>query len=389
MTGRERLTKTLKREQTDRIPISPFLYYNTTYEMFDYEPPMDRFFDPEDFDPIERFVEYCDYFGFDVMHTLGTNWDGWSANWQKHTYPYRSAENWDVTVTEEGDEDSRRKEITIRTPKGQLRQIECKKRSSKYLIVSAIEEHMIKTREDFDILREFCPPLDTIDCSLIQRARHAVGDKGLVNSCTGGVINCMDCYRRLDLILMDPYLDEGFFREMAEFFLDWIIKQHKKMIQAGSDVIEFTANLTTSMVGPDFFRDFVLDYDRRLIDAIHEMGAFVNYHNCGDSMKLLHLYNELGMDSFGYLTPPPYGDVDLDEALRILRPDMVLRGNIDQVEFLKTATPNQVRQRVKEVLLKVKDRGNFILSTTDFIFDDTPYDNIRAFVEAGMEFGAF
>lgn len=389
MTGRERLTKTLKREKTDRMPIAPFLYYNTTYEMFDYKPAMDRFFDPLDFDPVEKFVEYCDYFGFDVMHTLGTNWDGWSANWQPHTFAQRSAENWDVTVVEEGDEDSRHKTITIKTPGGQLQQTENKKRSSKYLIVAAIDEHMLKTKEDFEIFRKYCPPMDNIDCSLIRRARKAVSDKGLVDSCTGGVINVMDAYRKLDQIFMDPYLDEGFFREMAEFFLEWIIKQDKKMIEAGADVIEFTANLTTSTVGPDFFKNFVLEYDKRLIDAIHQMGAFVNYHNCGDSMKLLHLYNGLGTDSFGYLTPPPFGDVDLDQALKILRPDMVLRGNIDQVEFMKTATPQQVRQRVKEVLGKVKKRGNFILSATDFFFDETPYDNIRAFVEAGMEYGVY
>ena len=297
MTGRERLTSTFTRQKVDRIPIAPFLYYNAVYEMFDYVPSMDRFFDPEDFDPVEKFVDYCDYFGFDVMHTLGTNWDGFSANWQKHTYPHRSAENWDVTVVEEGDEDSRHKTITIKTPDGELRQTENKKRSSKYLIVAAIDEHLIKTKTDFEIFRKYCPPLDNIDCSLISRARKAVGDKGLVDSCTGGVINVMDAYRKLDLIFMDPYLDEGFYREMSEFFRDWIIKQDKKMIEAGTDVIEFTGNLTTSTVGPDFFEKYVLEYDKRLIDAIHEMGAFVNYHNCGDSAKLLHLYNKLGTDS--------------------------------------------------------------------------------------------
>ena len=389
MTGRERLIKTLRREKTDRMPIAPFLYYNGVYEMFDYVPSMDRFFDPEDFDPFEKFVEYCDYFGFDVMHTPGTNWDGWSANWQKHTYADKSAENWDVEVVEEGDEDERHKVITIKTPEGELRFTEDKKRSSKYLIVAALGEHMIKTKKDFEIFRKYCPPLDEIDCSLISRARKAAGDKGLVDSCTGGVINVMECYRTLDQIFMDPYEDEGFFREMAEFFLDWAIRQDKKMIEAGADVIEFTANLTTSMVGPAFFEKYVLEYDKRLIDAIHEMGAFVNYHNCGDSAKLLHLYNELGTDSFGYLTPPPFGDVDLDEALKILRPDMVLRGNIDQVEFMKVATAEQVKERVKEVILKVKERGNFILSTTDFFFDDTPYENIKAFVEAGMEYGVY
>ena len=389
MTGRERLLKTFKREKVDRIPIAPFLYYCTMYEFFDYKPRMDEFFDPEDFDVTKKFVDYCDYFGFDVLHVLGTNWDGWSTNWEKHTYPSRSADNWDVTVIEEGDEDSRRIVITIKTPEGELRQVENKKRSSQYLIVRAIDEYLWKTPKDFEIFRKYSPPLDNIDCSLIARAREAVGDKGLVNANTGGVINVMNAYRKLDQIFMDPFMDEGFYREMCEYLLEWIIRQDKKMVEAGGEVLEFAANLTTSGVGPDFFEKYVLEYDKRKIDAVHAAGAFVNYHNCGDSAKLLHLYNQLGTDSFGYLTPPPFGDVDLNEALRVLRPDMVLKGNIDQVEFLRTATPGQIKKRVKEVLDKVKKRGNFILSTTDFIFDGTSQENVKAFVEAGIEYGTY
>jgi len=68
---------------------------------------------------------------------------------------------------------------------------------------------------------------------------------------------------------------------------------------------------------------------------------------------------------------------------------MALRGNVDQVEFMRKASPPEVKERVRDLLLKVKPRGNWILSTTDFFFDGTPYENIRAFAEAGREFGAY
>ena len=72
-----------------------------------------------------------------------------------------------------------------------------------------------------------------------------------------------------------------------------------------------------------------------------------------------------------------------------MRPDMALRGNVDQVEFIRKATPKEVRERVRDLLLKVKPRGNWILSTTDFFFDGTPYENIQAFAEAGREYGEY
>ena len=81
--------------------------------------------------------------------------------------------------------------------------------------------------------------------------------------------------------------------------------------------------------------------------GIHQGGVFNIYHNCGDAKKIMHLYNQLDIDVWGYLTPPPFGDVVLDQALKVMRPELVLRGNIDQVEFLVKATPEEVKERVR------------------------------------------
>ena len=74
-----------------------------------------------------------------------------------------------------------------------------------------------------------------------------------------------------------------------------------------------------------------------------------------------------GVHTIGVLFPIDV--VYLDEALRVIRPDMVLRGNIDQVEFMQKATPSEVKDRVRQLIDKVKPRGNWILCTTDFFFD--------------------
>ena len=75
MTGRERLTVTFKGKKADRVPISPFIYYNNIYEMFKYKPDINKHLCPDDFDLAEKFVEYHDYFGFDPLYSLGLLWD--------------------------------------------------------------------------------------------------------------------------------------------------------------------------------------------------------------------------------------------------------------------------------------------------------------------------
>jgi uroporphyrinogen decarboxylase len=387
MNGRERLMKALKHEPTDRVPVAPFTYYNAIYEMFDYEPKIATFFNPPDFDPVEKFVEYCDYFGFDVLHVLGSVWDIWVGNTLMDQTIVRSADNWDVTIQDEyKDDDELLRTVTIQTPGGDLRHVEEHKRTSKYLIVSATTESLIKNRRDFEILREYAPEADRMDCQLISRARKATGDKGLVTANTHGSFNILGLFRKLEDVLVDPIMDEGFYREMVEYFLPRLIQRAGKMIEAGADVIE-VAGHWTGQVGPKTFQKYIFENENRLVKAIHAMGAPVIYHNCGDAAKIMRFYNDLEIDCWGYLTPPPYADVILEEALAVLRPTLTLRGNIDQIDFLMKATPEQVKEKVRQVLTTVKPRGNWILSTTDFFFDGTPYENIQALADAGREYG--
>ncbi len=389
MNGRERLLKALRHEPTDRVPVAPFIYYNSVYELFGYEPHIATFFNPPDFDPIEKFVAFCDEFGFDVLHTLGSVWDVWVANSLVDQTIAQSADNWDVSIEEDyqGDEKLQRT-LTIRTPGGTLRHAETHMRTSKYLIVSATQEYLIKTRQDFELLERYTPPADRMDCQLITRARKATGDKGLVDANTHGTFNILALFRKLEDVLVDPLVDEGFYRAMVEYFLPRLVQRAKKMVAAGADVIE-VAGHWTGQVGPRNFQKYILEYENRLVKGIHALGVPVIYHNCGDAARIMRFYNDLEIDCWGYLTPPPYADVVLEEALEVLRPSLTLCGNIDQVSFLRAATPAQVREKVGEVLELVKPRGNFILSTTDFFFDGTPYENIHALADAGREFGQY
>ena len=380
MNSRERLLITLKGNRADRIPISPFFYSNNVYEMFSFVPTIDNHLDPAEFDLAQRYVEYADYFGFDLLHPLGLRWD---------RYVPPSNENWDVKISEEDGDDERVTTTTVRTPAGTLNQAMRFKRNSKYLIVLAFDEYLIKTREDFEIFARYAPPANFIDCDMVGRAKEAVGDRGLANPATHGAFNTLNQFRKLEDLFMDPITDEHFYRSMMDWFLDWNADMLKRAVEAGADVLELGGNLVTSSAGPRFFKDFTLEYEQALMREVHDAGALVVYHNCGDAARIMHLYNDIDMDCWGYLTPPPFGDVDLDEALNIIRPDMALRGNIDQVEFMMKASPDEVTARVEEVAGTVKKRGNWILSTTDFFFDGTPYENIKAFAEAGRRFGKY
>jgi uroporphyrinogen-III decarboxylase len=381
MTGRERLLKTFKGESVDRVPICPWVYKNFIYEYFKIPPEEQNW--RGNYYLGEKTIEVYKYFSFDLLHRLGTPW---------HIYDEKSSDDgrWIVYVQFKKIKGRDTEITTIKTPERILRQVKEFVQVSKYTYVEAISEYFIKDRSDFDQFLKYQPPFKPDDeFNNLTKTKEAVGDDGIVVSCLHGTFNSLNMYRKLEDIMMDPHTDEIFYREMIKYFGGRAAEIAKYMVEYGADVIEYAANLASGCVGPGFFEKFVLEYEKEFIDKIHSYGAFDIYHNCGDAADIMHLYNQLGTNAWGYLTPKPFGDVVLEDALKIIDKNIVLIGNIDQVEFMVKAKPQEIKIRVKEVLKRAKERGNFILSTTDWFFDNTPYENIKAFVEAGLEYGNY
>jgi len=80
-------------------------------------------------------------------------------------------------------------------------------------------------------------------------------------------------------------------------------------------------------------------------------------------------------------------DVDTS-ALRETRTSIADRG-IDQKDFLLNASAAEVEQRVAEVLEVMKPGGGYMLSTVDYLSEDTPLENVQALVDAGRKYGRY
>ena len=62
---------------------------------------------------------------------------------------------------------------------------------------------------------------------------------------------------------------------------------------------------------------------------------------------------------------------------------------IDQKDFLLNASVAEVEQEVAEVLELMKPAGGYIMSTVDYLSEDTPIENVQAFADAGMKYGRY
>ncbi len=373
MHSRERLLNLLNGNKIDRLPVSPFIHNNFIYE----------FFGSDKVDPVAKGLEVYKHFDFDTILRTCTVWDAfdikesnnekWYVTKEKHT----TKENVEWSIV-----------TTIQTPEKVLRQNQQFRRVGKYEVVSAKTEYYIKDESDFEQFVKYQPPVKEYDCSIITRARHLIGDDGLVAPWAQGAFNCLREYRKIDDLLMDPYLNFEMYEQMVKYFSNRMLGAIQQFVNAGADIISCEGNAATgTMVGPDFFKRFILPYEREFTRQVKEMGVYYLYHNCGDARALLELYPLIGMDIYESLTKPPYGDTILEEAIEKLGDDIVLSGNVDQIEFLVNRTPNDVEEEVKQLIEKVKRRGNFIVATSDYISNGTPHENILALSETVRKYG--
>lgn len=356
----------------DRIPISPRIASGVVYE----------FFQTHDIDLVEGTVLFCRHFGFDVMD--------WNC-----TPPFDEfiveGPSWkpDIRCVTAGN--TTHEIVTVETPRGSLQQVRAITQTSPWEVETALIEFPIKTPRDFELLAEYQPPMPDIDSHGLFQAREYIGDDGIITPSIHGAFNTLAYYyRKLDDLLLDIVERPDFYDQMIRHFMNRRQKYIQQLIDVRPLLIDVGVNIANSrMVSPAFWVEYVLPYENALADFIQDQGVSCLFHNCGYASAHMDLYHRIHHRGWGYLTPPPHGDTDFAKAIEILPSTMLLWGNIDQVDFLRQASPHEVEQRVREVLDMVKNRGHFILGTSDHLEVNTPVANLHAFVRAGRRFGTY
>jgi len=371
LTGRERLLRLFRHEPADRIPVAPFIHVNYVKE----------FFGSHDVDWVARTPDVYRHFGFDIIHrncspdpiVFGPDGPDWKVE----------------TRVEERGRGSHTTTV-IHTPEGDLCCTEALNWVYEYDSEAALQELPIKTEADFELFARYPPAYGELDASDIARAKAACGDDGIVAPWQQGAFNLLAFYyRKLDDLLVDAVLRPDFYARMMNYFLERYMAHSQQMIDAGADVLSYAGNIgNAKLVGPAFFKKYIWPYEKRFIDFIQRQGVHVLYHNCGYARNLIPTYPSLGLDAYESLTPPPYGDTILADAVAAFAGGTCLSGNIDQITLLREGTPAAIDAAVEQTLDTVRGKCPFILATTDYFNENTPHDHIHALAEAGRRHGA-
>jgi MtaA/CmuA family methyltransferase len=202
--------------------------------------------------------------------------------------------------------------------------------------------------------------------------RTRVGDSLLIEGWIEGPIAEAADLRGLNTLMLDFYDDHQFVRDLFDFVLEMELTFAKNQIAAGAQCIGI-GDAAASLIGPALYEEFVYPYEKRMVDAIHAMGALVRLHICGNTKRILGGIGRLGCDivDIDFLAP-------LDKARTEMGEEQTLLGNMDPVRVLRNGTPQDVRAVLEQCHIAAGER--FIVGAGCEVVRDTPHDNFRALI---------
>jgi uroporphyrinogen decarboxylase len=170
---------------------------------------------------------------------------------------------------------------------------------------------------------------------------------------------------------------------LCEFATERIQEYVRMLIAAGAQVI-CVLEPSAVLLGPDQFDVFSAKYVRHIIESCKYTGIVTVYHTCGNTMPLVGKMAESGVNAVS-LDSPEAG-VDLVTVAEQLPPDIVIMGNVNPTGTMLNGKPQDVEKEVSALLRRMSPYPNFVLSTGCDLPQETPLENIHAFMRAGRQY---
>lgn len=213
--------------------------------------------------------------------------------------------------------------------------------------------------------------LDRVEAVRLFKARGD-GEYSIMGWVEGPAAEAADL-RGVMNFLIDLMDDEPFCEALMDRCVEAGIDFARAQVESGADTIGI-GDAIASQVSPDQYERLIQPREKKLVRAIHEMGALARLHICGDITRLLPGIADLGVDILDVDHM-----VDMRRARDTVGRKVALAGNLDPAGAVHNGSPDSVREAVREIYRTV---GNpFMVAAGCEIPSGTPAENLRALCE--------
>jgi uroporphyrinogen-III decarboxylase len=174
------------------------------------------------------------------------------------------------------------------------------------------------------------------------------------------------------------YLLQDHRQEVEDILIKLAASQRRLVGQLATSpaaVIIQYEDTSTTLMSPSIFRRYCLPYLNEYADILHRAGKIFLVHMCG---KLRHLVPDIGHGHFDGVTeisPPPTGDLPLDDAAAAFSGKVVV-GGIDPTTFIDP-DPAAARGAVSALIARIKPHRRILLGSADTMPRGTRVENVR------------
>jgi uroporphyrinogen decarboxylase len=194
----------------------------------------------------------------------------------------------------------------------------------------------------------------------------------------------------MDHLFMDYIENPGLAHDLAEMVADYKIRLMRRAIELGADAIvagDDYAGREAPVMSPAHFREFILPYMARSVDAAHDAGVPYIKHTDGNIWSLMDMMVDAGIDAIDPLEP--IAGMDIGEVKSQYGDRVTLIGNVDCTELLPNGTTADVEDAVKETLAKAAPGGGYIMASSNSIHPAVKPENYRSMMATARRWGTY
>ena len=135
---------------------------------------------------------------------------------------------------------------------------------------------------------------------------------------------------------------------------------------------------TSTMLSPDFFRQYIFPRHKRIVDACHKHNTPFIFHSCGKVDTLMDdLVDYVGIDGFHSFQD---SIIPVEQVYEKYGDRISILGGVD-VGLLARGTPEQVRSRCRQILDACGSGGGFAIGTGNSVTNYIKIENYMAMID--------
>jgi len=177
---------------------------------------------------------------------------------------------------------------------------------------------------------------------------------------------------------------------VSKIITDYELRFFRNCFELGADMVFISGDWAMTkgpMVSPGLTQKFIAPPLKKIVDLTHSYGKPCFKHTDGNIWPICNIILETGVD--GIHPIDPMAGMDMEDAKTRIGDKVCLMGNVSCAFSLVSGTTDEVKQETKEVIRKAGKGGGLVCMSSNSIHSGVKPENYVAMIEAIKEFGQY